>query len=172
MHNLLVFDFGHTQVKRAVAQLEHGRFTNLSPFSPLPAPCEPYDYHGWQPEKAGQVMQGMATAVAQTWSDAQKEGYALDPMLVICLACYLIDGHPIPAHLETGCYSRLQVLSPHLTQYTTEQISAALKQPVRVELLHDATAAALAHIGEPATAVITLGTSLGIGFPPSTSPIT
>ncbi|MCP4425039.1 MAG: ROK family protein [Chloroflexi bacterium] len=169
----LVFDFGHTQVKRGVAQLENGRLTDLIPFSPLPAPCEPYQYHGWPSEKSGQVMQGMTTAVAQTWDEAKKLGHSPGSTLVVSLACYLIDGHPIPSHLETGCYSRLQTLADNLEQFTTAQISAALAQPVQVKLVHDATAAALAYTGwretandDQNTAVITLGTSLGIGFPP------
>jgi hypothetical protein len=112
-------------------------------------------------------MEGMVTAVTQTWRAAEERGYTLDLAVVISLACYLVNGHTIPAHLESGCYARLGALTDNLTAFTTEQISQALGRPIYVQLAHDATAAALAYTGWEQTAVITLGTSLGIGFPPA-----
>ncbi len=161
----LVFDFGHTSVKRAVAQFADGRLQTLIPLPSLPAPCEPYDYHGWSLGASEETLRGMVTAVAQTWQDAHQQGRTLGPIIVISLACYLQNGHPIPAHLETGCYARLQTLTGHLESFVREQIRSALAQPVQVKLVHDATAAAMAYEGWRKTAVITLGTSLGIGFP-------
>lgn len=165
-NSALVFDFGHTQVKRAVAHLHSDNSVQMEPMPPMPAPCERYEYHGWAPEKSPQVLDEMVTAVAETWSAAIIRGYVLDPIIVLSLACYLRDGHPIPAHLETGCYARLQVLSINLERLMNNRISDVLGRAVQVKLVHDATAAALAYTGWRETAVITMGTSLGIGFPP------
>ena len=51
------------------------------------------------------------------------------------------------------------------TEANVERVSAELDRRISVKLLHDGTAAATTYAGERHTAVITIGTALGIGFP-------
>jgi hypothetical protein len=67
-----------------------------------------------------------------------------------------------------GHYGRLQLLTDHLQTYLTQQISKAIGQQLRINLFHDGTAAALAFAGSQNTAVLMLGTAIGVGFPRET----
>jgi hypothetical protein len=60
----------------------------------------------------------------------------------------------------------LSTLSDDAQPLLAEAIRARIGQPVRVHLIHDGSAACAVHAGEPNTAVILVGTALGIGFPP------
>lgn len=164
----LVLDFGHTSVKRAIADYGAGG-VNLRPLPTTPAPCREYEYQPWPLEETAVVHQGMLDIIAATWAESQRQRPPSEPVLLLAIAAYLYRGHLIPAHLETGCYSRLQLLCDHLERFMIETVSQRLGQPVTLRLINDAAAAAAAHWQagerEGETAVITLGTSLGIGFP-------
>jgi hypothetical protein len=79
------------------------------------------------------------------------------------MACYLDEGQPYLS--EGGCYGRLQGLADNLQAHLAEEIGRRLGCPVYLRLLHDGSAAA-AYAGAERTAVIMLGTALGVGFPP------
>jgi hypothetical protein len=160
----LLFDFGHTSVKRAIAYHQDGG-VSLRPLPAAPAPCRVYEYRPWPLQETAVVHRGMLDIIAATWEESQRQ----TPVLLLAIAAYLYRGHLIPAHLETGCYSRLQILCDHLGRFLTETVSQRLGQPITLRLINDAAAAGIAHWQEGEregeTAVITLGTSLGIGFP-------
>ncbi|MCA9972388.1 MAG: hypothetical protein KC425_19335, partial [Anaerolineales bacterium] len=67
---------------------------------------------------------------------------------------------------DTGCYGRLQLLTADLPAYLAARVGERLGAAVDVALYHDGMAAALAYAGAGETAVITLGTAIGNGFPP------
>lgn len=156
----LLFDFGHTQVKRAIAQVTPiGPTVTLLPA--CPAPCEAYTYTPWPTDAAAQVHTGMLNLIAATWQTVPDT----PPLLLLSIATYLYKGHPYPTQANTGCYSRLQALCPHLATFLQETVSARLGVPLTLRLVHDGEAAAAAYVGWRHTAVITIGTALGIGFP-------
>jgi hypothetical protein len=49
------------------------------------------------------------------------------------------------------------------------RITARIGQAIRLNLVHDGTAAALAYAGERHAVILMLGTSIGVGFVPKTS---
>ncbi len=108
----------------------------------------------------------LTQAMAQSWQEAQTAGWPVDTRMVAAIACYLVDGHPA-LDWDMGCYGRLQLLTDQLDQYLAEQVSELTGSPLELQLFHDGTAAALTCAGEVETAVLTLGTAIGNGFPPT-----
>lgn len=159
----LLFDFGHTQVKRAAVQYRSSGSPLVTMLPPRPAPCEEYAYTNWPSALASQVFSGMLAILAGTWHEVPDAS----PIFLVSIATYLYNGHPYPTQANTGCYSRLQVLCTNLERFLKESVSIRIGEPVTLRLVHDGAAAAAAYTGETHAAVIILGTSLGIGFPPT-----
>ncbi len=156
---MLVFDFGQTAVKRAIAQSPH----HLDLLPSLPTPCA-NTHSSTDPDAAALLRDRLIDIVADTWTAAAAQAVPLADSLAIVLACYLLHGQPRPE--DWGCYGRLQQFAPHLQTYLSQQISQRLNRPLHITLLHDGQAAAMPFAGQAQTAVITFGTALGIGFPP------
>ncbi len=159
---MLVFDFGQTAVKRALAYSS----TRLDLLPSLPTPCSDISFSR-AAAAAAQTRDRLLDLVAETWTAVTASGAAPGSHIAIVLACYLLNGQPRPE--DWGCYGRLQHFAPHLQTYLSQQLSWRLRRPIQVRLLHDGQAAALPFAGQQHTAVITFGTALGIGFPPETA---
>jgi hypothetical protein len=157
---MLLFDFGHTAVKRAIAEYKDGQLSQLHRLPSLPTPCEAAHHASVELADVRLFSERILSIVCQTWQEAERP---LSSSIAISLACYLRDGQPPPS--EMGCYGRLQLLSDNLQAYLADQLGRRLDQPIQLHLYHDGTAAALAYRGEEETAVLMLGTAVGVGFP-------
>lgn len=158
---MLVFDFGHTAIKRAVVQYNQDQVIALHILPPLPTVCG--DLNG-SVEAVQEQWGQMLAVVEETWRQVVPERGQVLVGLGISLACYLFDGQPSPN--DHGCYGSLQVLSPNLEKFIQQQIAERLQMEIQVGVLHDGTAAAIAHAGQAHSVVLTLGTAIGNGFPP------
>jgi hypothetical protein len=160
----LVFDFGQTAIKRARAVYEDGVLTTLRL---LPAVPSGFTDAGadLSAEEVAALGERMVAVFADTWREAHAKGVTPAPVLVASLAAYIRDNQPLVR--QGGPYSELRILSPSLGAWLAERASRRLDGPLEVALLHDGTAAARAYAGRPRSAVIMLGTALGIGFPPA-----
>ncbi len=160
----LVFDFGQTAIKRAHAVYQEGVLTALRLLPPIPA-----RFHAsgadLSPADVAALAEHMVTVFADTWRAAQAKGVTPAPVLVASVAAYIRDNQPLAR--QGGAYSELRILAPSAGAWLVERVSRRLDRAVEVVLVHDGTAAARAYAGEPHTAVITLGTALGVGFPPA-----
>jgi hypothetical protein len=158
----LVFDFGHSYIKRACALYESGTLMALRPLSSLAT--------GWAglAEDAADQSRGwaerMIDVMADTWQAARTSGLAPAPVLVASIASYVADGQP--AAYDRGIYAQLRAVSDNLGRWLAQQVGERVERPVEIGLLHDGTAAARTYAGTAHAAVIMLGTALGIGFPP------
>jgi hypothetical protein len=161
---MLLFDFGHTSVKRGLATYRGGTVTSLMIRPPLPTPCE----DGWPanagPDAARARWERMAAAIAAEWVELVPPNGAERTAIGLCLASHLQDGHPIAR--DRGCYSVLGDLAPHLLTFLRGDLAARLGRFRSLTLLHDGLAAASTRTGEPRTVVLTLGTSIGTGYTP------
>lgn len=63
-------------------------------------------------------------------------------------------------------YAQLHMLSPNLSNKLSSDVSELIQHHIKVKLIHDGTAAARTYANRVDTAVITLGTALGVGFVP------
>lgn len=162
----VVFDFGQSFVKRAVARYENDTLAALRILPRRPARLTQLPL-GHDPTVEHVLLLGdsMVETMAETWRAASLADSPVSPTIVASLASYLRDGQPLAR--QGGAYAGLLALSENLETWLAARVGSALGRPVTVRLLHDGTAAAHAMAGEPCAAVITLGTALGVGFPPA-----
>lgn len=161
-----VFDFGQSFVKRAVAHDENSTLAALQLLPRLPARWTDVPI-GTEP-RAEQIRflgDSMVATIAETWRAARASDDGVSSTIVASLASYMRDGQPLAR--QGGAYAGLLALSENLEVWLAERVSGAVGRPLTIRLLHDGTAAAYAMAGEPCAAVITLGTALGVGFPPA-----
>jgi len=161
----VVFDFGQSFVKRAVARYENGTLAALRLLPRLPARWTQLPLgHDPTLEHVRLLGNSMVQTMAETWRAASTADSPVSPTIVASLASYLRDGQPLAR--QGGAYAALLELSENLATWLADRVSHATGHRLTVRLLHDGTAAAYARAGEPCAAVITLGTALGVGFPP------
>jgi hypothetical protein len=160
----LCLDFGHTSVKRACLIFEGGTITRLHRYARLPVDQTGLDTsRGPDPDAGRWVLDFVANAVAQTWGESLRDGLPPDPDIMLSVAAYVRGGRL----LGLGLYVNLNELADDARPLLAEAVKARVGQPVWVHLIHDGTAACAVHAGEPHTAMVLLGTAMGIGFPPA-----
>ena len=162
---MLLFDFGQTAVKRAVALYEGKQITHLLLLPNVPARCDDVLRPSQDLADIAPFADWLLGLLATTWRETAVSQPNLSQTVGVSLACYLLDGQPRPE--DVGCYGRLQHLTANLNQFVAQKLSQRLAQPLAVQLWHDGTAAALSQAGVGQTAVLTLGTAIGVGFPPA-----
>lgn len=160
---MLLFDFGQTAVKRAVAHYGADRLSQLSLLPSVPPPCEDVLHPSLEPAEIARFADWLVGLIVETWRETAVSYPGLSYHVAASMACYLLDGQP--REEDVGCYGRLQHLAPNLTIFLTDQLSQRLGEPAVVQLWHDGTAAALCFAEEVDSAVLTCGTAIGVGFP-------
>jgi len=158
-----VFDFGHTRIKRARPIVEAGSLRALERCADAPT--------GWgDPSRddksaAARLLDHMINVIDEIHAEIHTGACQSDPVRVLAsIAAYMRDGQPLLA--QSGAYVRIGQIVPNLQCAIQDRLHERWGVPVEVLLEHDGTAAAQAYAGQPHTAVITIGTALGIGFPP------
>jgi hypothetical protein len=162
----VVLDFGHSFVKRACARQQDGALTTLRLLPRVPARWT--DLAGPTEPPIGDVRRladFMVETMADTWRTARVTEPEVSSVVVASVASYVRDGQPLPR--QGGAYPQLLRLSDDVGGWLSARLSEALDNPMTVRLLHDGTAAGHALAGQEHAAVITLGTALGVGFPPA-----
>lgn len=143
----LLFDFGGTWIKRAIAFYERGQLKEIRLL-----PSYPALYTGEA------LLNHMAAVITET---AQQENI-FNPILC-SVAAYMDNG--ILTKQQGGIYPDLWLLGyENLHQALIERVH--LKGDIFLKLIHDGTAAASVYAGMKNAVVITVGTALGTGFPP------
>jgi hypothetical protein len=154
----LLLDFGQTQVKAAYARNVEGLIQPLEHLPNFPVPPEALPNPYTPPDQIilEKMRDFMVAAIAQQWRPA------CDPLILISLASYVQNGQPI----DNGVYGRLRQLAADVPGHLANRVGQRIGQAVKIRLVHDGTAAAQGYAGQPQTAVILLGTALGVGFAP------
>lgn len=163
---MLVFDFGQTAVKRAIAHYHHARLEKVTLLPTLPSICDEVLFPSQDLAEIAQFSVWLLDVLAQTWRETAAAQPTLSHTIGVSLACYLLDGQPRPE--DVGCYGRMQHLAPNLQQFLSDGLRRRLNAAISVNLWHDGAAAGLTQAGVPQTAVLTFGTAMGIGFAPPT----
>jgi hypothetical protein len=155
---VVVVDCGSTSIKCARAILVDGVITELRDLTATPSLCR-----DWIQEP------GQATAFGDrllaVLEDAYQRRLPCDPLLLIIMANYVQDGRVA----ERGCYGLLRPLADRVDLYFAQQLSQRVGHPGQVAMFHDGTAAAAVFAGTVHSAVLMLGTAVGLGFPPLTN---
>ena len=143
----LVVDAGHSSIKAAVAVVEGGALAALELLPPAPAPL---------PSSPDSAEAALVTALVTFAEAVEITG---DGPVVVSVASYLDNGAPVDD--ERSIYGGLTADSiRHL-------VAARTGEDMRVVFVHDGSASALGVADPEPSAVVTVGTWLGIGFTPS-----
>jgi predicted NBD/HSP70 family sugar kinase len=149
----LVFDFGQTAAKRAVADYRGRQVARLSV---LPSRAAPDLSATLSPDA---IVAFVADVLAETLAMARP--VRLDPHCTVSIACYTHAGRPLD---RRGTYAPLGRLP---LEVIAAAVSERTGQPLRLRFVHDGTLAARVLAGHRPSALIVLGTYVGVGFPPA-----
>jgi hypothetical protein len=164
---MLLFDFGHTRVKRGAATYRGGKLVALATQPALPAACATTGSAGQTTDEAQARWRWMADLIAKEWQALEPDVPLARTAIGLSLATHLEAGHPLDS--DRSAYSRLAALAPHLATFLRDELAARLGPFRALALLHDGLAAASAYAGAPRTAILILGTAIGVGYAPDTA---
>jgi hypothetical protein len=68
--------------------------------------------------------------------------------------------------INRGAYTQIEYISPDVNGWFYKQVSVMSGTSVTLEFVHDCDMAARAYAGRSRTAVLMLGSALGVGFVP------
>jgi hypothetical protein len=150
---VVVGDLGHTSMKTALVSIKDGAVVGLRQVASVPSPT------GRSPRE---VTRATSQALSAAAVDADSEiGPELE--VIVSVASYVVHGRPIDD--GRSIYGGLATA----VEPMTTDLSAATGRSPSLRFVHDGTAAAAATGDEATSAVITVGSWLGIGFTPSPS---
>ena len=171
----LIVDFGQTSVKRALVSYRRGAVARLfwlpSQAAAWRWPSPPSDGRAPPPRPASvasarEVLSFVTEAICTGLALAEAHlGAPVRPEVVASIAAYVEGG----AVLGNGIYALMRHLADDVRPLVADSVAAACDRRIRLAIIHDGAAAAAVHAGEPPapSAVIVVGTALGVGFPAS-----
>lgn len=162
----LVFDFGHTNIKRVVVQTGPGGGTDILHMEAMPSmPAINTEDHiadeAEKHRKAKELHKYLINVVYETYKEARRT-QKLGREIVISIANYTVGGS---LNKNSGGYEKLTVLGSDYAKILSDELSALLHKQVMVKLIHDGTAMGLYFHDYEDAVCISLGTSFGTGMP-------
>ncbi len=157
----LVFDFGHTNLKRSVVTKgvsEIKEFTSLDSVKSKYVNRVGENEDAW--EEALKLHKYLVKTIVDTYKSCVNRSLLSDE-IVISIANYNAGGALNPHH---GGYAKLTELSNDYAKLLTEDLSSMLHKRVKVRLVHDGTANALYFSEIENSVCVSLGTAFGVGF--------
>lgn len=163
----LAFDFGGTMIKRAHAVYKRNRLIELH--------CLPSHSTDWTEiegssnnaaQQATRLFDHMVAVIVDT---RRSVGLSPSSPISASIAAYMQAGHPMPGRRRA--YYQLPLITENLQTAIAQRLAAQQGEAAAVSLIHDGTAAAATYAGANHAAVVTMGTSLGVGFPPEASSV-
>lgn len=159
----LVFDFGHTNLKRCVVKKGVGEiktFTALESTKSMYVHSKPVDGEDlW--ESALLLHKYLVKTIVDTYKQQINIHNDLSNEIIISIANYNAGGVLCS---ERGGYAKLTELGTDYAKILTEDLSSMLHRRVKVRLVHDGTANALYFSEIENSACVSLGTAFGVGF--------
>ncbi|MEZ4767438.1 MAG: hypothetical protein R2844_03325 [Caldilineales bacterium] len=159
---VLGFDFGQTLIKRAELSYEAGVLAGMAELPSLLVEwSEIYPAEEDAAALGRRVLSFIADVIARTVAERPDA----EPLALVSVAAYKLNGRLA----GNGPYASIHAAAGDRPagEILGEAASRAAGREVSVLPIHDGTAASLAHAGAPNSAVIMLGTALGVGFPPA-----
>jgi hypothetical protein len=164
-------DFGGSGAKSGIAQIdEHGMLTGLRVRPAVDLRGLTDDDHVEELAATMVRIIGDVALAAQAAQAAQIVSAVRAAGHIACsVAAYVQDGQPVPQ--RRGPYAQLHRVAGanDVAGWLARRVSDRVSQPVGVSFHHDGTAAGAALAGVPppgCSAVVMLGTALGVGFVP------
>lgn len=158
----LVFDFGETAIKRAIATYEAGILTHMRVLPTIPSP--PFTGES-QPHM---VADYMVNVIVQTWREFADDQTSL--MIPASISTYMNGQNPF-GDLFYGAILSLATPETPTNIVLSRRVAEQIGRDVTIYFIHDGTSAGRVYVGEPDTVVITSGTAFGIGIPVYDAPL-
>lgn len=160
---VLGFDFGHTLVKRAVLTYVDGALVKVTVLAPRLVDWQQICPVDEDPVGCGQAVLGFISDLITETAMAKTNATSL---ALVSVAAYTRNGRL----MGNGPYATIHATKPKgaAEALIASAVTDKLGDEFVVGVIHDGTAAALAHAGMADAAVIVMGTALGVGFPPTT----
>ncbi|MCU0519837.1 MAG: hypothetical protein MUF84_03990 [Anaerolineae bacterium] len=163
----LIFDLGHTSVKRGVLTYSDDAVVHVAYLPAVPvawrwrnSPDASRDIDGHQ------VLDFVVSVICATMDDAARQGWQVDSRIAMSIAAY-VDGGRL---LGNGMYARMSTLADDVRPLIAAGVATACRWRPELTVIHDGTAAAAVHAGGVGpSAVVVVGTALGVGFPPASA---
>ncbi|MBQ8057368.1 MAG: hypothetical protein IJ275_03415 [Ruminococcus sp.] len=157
----LVFDFGHTNLKRCVISKGVGEIRGFNAFDSVKSKyvgSVKDNEDAW--EEALKLHKHLVKTIIDTYKQCCND-YQLSKEIIISIANYNAGG---VLNAERGGYAKLTQLSNDYAKLLNEDLSGMLHKEVKVRLVHDGTANALYFNEVENSICISLGTAFGVGF--------
>lgn len=152
---VVLADFGSSGAKRGLATYQGEQVHHLRVLPTV-------DIGTWMAkEEPAELATQMIAVLSDTSSEAGQDT-ALAPKVLCSVAAYVENGAPM--QLDRGSYTSLHRAHPDVRGWFSRQLSEAADRSVEVTFYHDCCIAARALAGRTKTAVLMMGTALGIGF--------
>jgi hypothetical protein len=111
------------------------------------------------------VLDYVAGTINDTLHQCYADGIQLSTEIMLCMATYVRGGKL----LGNGIYAKIMHLGDDARELIANAVKAPSSKAVHIYVIHDGTAAGTLHAGEQDTAVLVIGTAIGVGFPSSTA---
>jgi hypothetical protein len=160
----LVYDFGGTTAKHGLGTYVDGKLIGLRLLPPISTPASARMLAEDEAAVGHTLAVFICNSIVQDWGALQSEGKAPLRKVTASVASYVKDNHP--EDYTAAGYMTLRHIAPNAGKWLTKAISARVGHDIDLTLMHDGTAAARTFAGQDNTAVILLGTWLGVGFAP------
>ncbi len=157
----LVFDFGHTNLKRCIVtkgESQITQFTALESVKSMYVDRVKDGQDAW--EEALLLHKYLVKTITDTYK-SQLGRFGLSNDIIISIANYNAAGRLNP---DRGGYAKLTQLGSDYAKILAEDLSSACHKRIRVRLVHDGTANALYFSEIENSVCISLGTAFGVGF--------
>lgn len=158
----LVFDFGHTNLKRCVITKGRGEIVEFTALDSIKSKFVHSKLR--DDEDAWETALMLHKHLVKVIVDAYKrccDKFVLSDRIFISIANYNAGGQ---LNSERGGYSKLTELGKDYAKILTEDLSGSLHKRVKVKLVHDGTATALYFTEIENAVCLSLGTAFGVGF--------
>lgn len=155
----LLFDFGHTFVKSAVASFEDGKLAELAIRPKVPSQYMGRGFANEDEEKKDALrLHGFIVDIISAGILAFNE--ELSYTVAVSIANNVTDGRINGG----GCYCKLRRLGENYADILSAAVSAQVGREIKIVLVHDGKAAALCFDEEENAVAVALGTAFGVGY--------
>lgn len=159
----IVFDFGHTNIKRAVVSIREGKVSDMVKLDNRPSWFVMDGIHDNDIllDEAKKLHNNLLTVIADTYSQVAND-FELNNEIVISIASYTVAGM---LNKKRGGYAKLTLLGDNYKELLENDLRERIHKDIRITLVHDGTAVAMYFKDYKDAVCMSIGTAFGIGFP-------
>jgi hypothetical protein len=158
----LIFDFGHTFIKRSLVKIEDKKVKNIIKLDKILSRHVKLEFEDdEEKQEAVELHNHLLNSIVDTINILAEKASSIGEHIVISIANYVENG----VFANRGGYGKLRLLSDNYEIYLANALLQKLNKSFKITLVHDGTAMAAAFSNYSNSVCISLGTAFGVGFP-------